>query len=148
MPALPLLPLVLVLVGGAAFATQAPINAALARTLGNGLVAATVSFGVGFASLLALSLLLGAGGAFAGLSRALPWMLVGGTLGAFTVFATLTGVPALGVVTTVAALVLGQLLAATVLDLTGAFGLPVHLLTPQRVLAVLLVAAGLVLSRL
>jgi transporter family-2 protein len=75
-------------------------------------------------------------------------MLAGGALGAFTVFATLTGVPALGVVTTVAALVLGQLLAATALDLSGAFGLPVHALTPQRVLAVLLVAAGVVLSRL
>ncbi len=148
MPTLPLLPLLLVLVGGAAFATQAPINAALARTLGNGLAAAAVSFGVGFASLLALSLLFGASGAFAGLARALPWMLAGGALGAFTVFATLTGVPALGVVTTVAALVLGQLLAATALDLSGAFGLPVHALTPQRVLAVLLVAAGVVLSRL
>ncbi len=148
MPSLPLVPLLLVLVGGAAFATQAPINAALARVLGHGLAAATVSFGVGFAALGLLTLATGAGGALGGLSRAAPWMLVGGGLGAFTVFATLTGVPALGVVTTVAALVLGQLLAAASLDLTGAFGLPVHALTPQRVLAVILVAAGLVLSRL
>ena len=147
MPALPLVPVLLVLIGGAAFATQAPINAALARVLGNGLTAAAVSFGVGFAALLLLSVVTGGVGALAGLGRAAPWMLVGGALGAFTVFSTLTGVPALGVVTTVAALVLGQLLAASLLDMTGAFGLPVHAVTPQRVIAVLLVAAGLVLSR-
>ena len=147
MPALPLIPLLLVLVGGAAFATQAPINAALARVLGNGLTAATVSFGVGFAALLVLTLVTGGSSAFANLFRVAPWMLVGGALGALTVFSTLTGVPALGVVTTVAALVLGQLVAASLLDLTGAFGLPVHAITPQRIAAVVLVAAGLVLSR-
>lgn len=146
MTALPYL--LLVLVGGAAFATQAPINAALSRLLGSGVAAAALSFGVGFAALLALTLATGGGGAYAALGGAAPWMLVGGLLGAFTVFSTLTGVPALGVVTTVAALVLGQLLAATLLDRAGAFGLPVHALTPQRLLAVALVAAGLVLSRL
>lgn len=145
---MPILPLLLVALGGAAFATQAPINAALARTLGAGVASAAVSFGVGFVVLLAATALAGSAGAFAGLTRAAPWMLVGGALGAFTVFATLTGVPRLGVVTTVAALVLGQLLAATVLDRVGAFGLPVHAITPQRLLAIALVAAGLVLSRL
>ena len=147
MPAFPLVAVLLVLIGGAAFATQAPINAALARVLGNGLAAATVSFGVGFAALLLITLVSGGGHAFGGLGRAAPWMLVGGALGAFTVFSTLTGVPALGVVTTVAGLVLGQLLAASLLDLSGAFGLPVHAITPQRVIAVVLVASGLVLSR-
>ena len=90
MPALPLVPLFLVLIGGAAFATQAPINATLARVLGSGLAASAVSFGVGFASLLLLTALTGGGHAFAGLGRAAPWMLVGGLLGAFTVYLVLS----------------------------------------------------------
>jgi bacterial/archaeal transporter family-2 protein len=53
----------------------------------------------------------------------------------------------LGVVTMVAALILGQLLAALALDATGAFGLAVREISPTRVAAVALVAAGLVLSR-
>jgi transporter family-2 protein len=148
MPSFLLLPLALVLAGGVAFATQAPINAALSRTLGNGVAAATVSFGVGFVALLAVMLAMAGPGALIGLSKAPTWQLVGGLLGAFTVFATLTAVSALGVVTTFAALVLGQLLAAAALDVLGAFNLPVHALTWQRVLAVAMVAGGLVLSRL
>jgi bacterial/archaeal transporter family-2 protein len=140
--------LLLVLCGGVAFAVQAPINAALARVLGHGVAAAAVSFGVGFACLLAATLLLAGPGPFAGLSRAAPWMLVGGALGGFVVFTTLTGVPSLGVVTTVAALVAGQMLAALVLDATGAFGAPIHPIGWSRVLAVLMVGGGLVLSRL
>lgn len=127
---------------------QAPINAALSRTLANGVAAATVSFGVGFMVLLAVMLTVAGPSSLVGLSRAPAWQLVGGMLGAFTVFATLTAVPSLGVVTTFAALVLGQLLAAAVLDVVGAFGLPVHALTWQRGLAVAMVAGGLVLSRL
>ena len=127
--------------------SQAPINAALARVLGHGSSAAAVSFGVGFATLLAVSLLWAGPGPLANLGRASPWMLVGGALGAITVFSTLTGVPALGVLTTVAALVLGQLMAALVLDRIGAFGLPVHEITWTRILAILMVVGGLALSR-
>jgi bacterial/archaeal transporter family-2 protein len=45
-------------------------------------------------------------------------------------------------------LILGQMVAALFIDTTGWFGLAVQALTPQRVAAAGLVAAGLVLSRL
>jgi transporter family-2 protein len=48
----------------------------------------------------------------------------------------------------VAALVLGQMGAALILDTTGAFGGSVLAISWQRALAVLLVFSGLVLSRL
>jgi transporter family-2 protein len=52
-----------------------------------------------------------------------------------------------GILTAFAALLLGQLAAALALDASGAFGLPVHPVTPTRVLALALVAGGLLLSR-
>ena len=106
-----------------------------------------ISFGIGFLLLLVL---------VAGRStlpslavvKAVPWWCwTGGALGAFYVWAVLWSVPKLGVVTTFATLILGQLAAALVLDAIGAFGLPVKEITLQRVGAVALVCSGLVLSR-
>jgi bacterial/archaeal transporter family-2 protein len=75
------------------------------------------------------------------------WQLLGGFLGAFYVWAVVWGVPQMGVVTTVAALILGQMTAALVLDRLGLFGLPVQELSVTRLAAAGLVAAGVVLSR-
>lgn len=136
-----------VVAAGVAVATQAPINAALGRTLGGGLPAAAVSFGVGCLVLGGLSLATGQARAFAALREVAPWQLAGGVLGAFFVWASLWGVSRLGAVTVVAALILGQMAAALLLDATGSLGLPVRGLSGTRVLAVALVAAGVALSR-
>jgi transporter family-2 protein len=57
-------------------------------------------------------------------------------------------VPQLGAVSTVAALIFGQVITAMLLDATGAFGLPLHEISWQRIGAALLIFSGLVLSRL
>lgn len=137
-----------VALGGVAIAVQAPINAALGRGLGAAVPAAAVSFGVGFLVLLAVSLVQGQGSAYLKLSQVPAWTLVGGILGAWYVFASVWGVSSLGVVTLVAALVLGQMGAALVIDATGALGMAVREITPTRIAAAGLVLAGLVLSRL
>jgi transporter family-2 protein len=137
-----------VVLGGVAVAVQAPINAALGRGLGAVVPAAAVSFGVGFAVLMALSLLQGLGGSYLKLASMPLWTLAGGILGAWYVFSAIWGVASLGVVTMVAALVLGQMAAAMVIDATGALGMAVREITPQRIAASGLVMAGLVLSRL
>ncbi|MDX5351317.1 MAG: DMT family transporter [Paracoccaceae bacterium] len=137
-----------VALGGVAIAVQAPINAALGRGLGAPVPAAAVSFGVGFLVLLAVSLVQGQGGAYLKLTQVPAWTLVGGLLGAWYVFAAVWGVASLGVVTLVAALVLGQMAAALAIDATGALGMTVREITPTRIAAAGLVMAGLVLSRL
>ena len=137
-----------VVLGGVAVAVQAPINAALGRGLGGAVPAAAVSFGVGFAVLLALSLLQGLGGSYLKLTQVPLWTLAGGLLGAWYVLSAIWGVSSLGVVTMVAALILGQMAAAMVIDATGALGMSVREITPQRIAATGLVMAGLVLSRL
>jgi bacterial/archaeal transporter family-2 protein len=141
------LTILIVIAAGMALSTQAPLNASLARVLGQPVAAAAVSFGVGFAALVAVSLLLGGAAPLSKLSTATWWQLTGGFLGAFYVWAVIWGVPSLGVVTTVAALILGQMAAALVLDATGMFGLPINEIRPTRLMAAGLVAAGLVLSR-
>lgn len=137
-----------VALGGVAIAVQAPINAALGRGLGGPVPAATVSFGVGFLVLLAVSLVQGQGGAYLKLPSVPLWTLAGGLLGAWYVFAAVWGVSTLGVVTLVAALVFGQMAAALMIDATGILGMAVREITPTRIAAAGMVLGGLVLSRL
>ncbi|KIT14196.1 DMT family transporter [Jannaschia aquimarina] len=140
-------PLFLIVLAGGLAAVQAPMNAALGRGLGSGTGAAAVSFGVGFAGLLAVTWAQGDGSALTRIGHVDRRLLLGGLLGAFYVWAILWCVPQLGIVTAVSAMILGQLVVALTMDAAGMFGLPVHQITPQRVLAVALVAGGLVLSR-
>jgi bacterial/archaeal transporter family-2 protein len=139
--------LVAVVLCGTAISRQSPINAALARELGGPVPAVALSFGVGFAVLVAVALLQGQGGAFRTLPEVPAWTLVGGCLGAWFVLSAVWGVSQLGVLTLVAALILGQMTAAMVIDATGALGMEVHAITPNRIAAAGLVLAGLILSR-
>ena len=137
-----------VVLGGVAVAVQAPINAALGRELGAVVPAAAVSFGLGFVVLVAVAAITGQAGAFLKLGAVPGWMLCGGVLGATYVLSATWGVSQLGVVTMVAALVLGQMSAAMVIDVTGILGMAAREISLQRIMAAGLVAAGLVLSRL
>ena len=140
--------LAVVSVGGVAVAVQAPVNSALSRAIGNNLFAATISFGVGFVLLLALSTARGAVPTLGDLRAAPWWAWLGGVLGALYVWSAIYSVPKLGVVTMIATLILGQLVGAIVLDAIGAFGLPVKEIGWQRILAIVRVAGGAILSRL
>ncbi len=133
--------------GGVGIATQAPINAALAKTLGGNITAAAISFGVGFAILLVAALAREGLPETSAIRSAPWWAWIGGALGAIYVWAAISSVGTLGVVTLIAAVILGQLLAALVLDATGAFGLQVQEIGWTRIAAVLLVLCGLILSR-
>ena len=143
------LALLAVMIGGAAIAIQAPINGRLGAHMGDPVLAAAISFGVGFLVLAALAL--GRGGVAEGLAGAggVPWWAwAGGALGAIYVWASVWSVSSLGVVTLVAALIFGQLTAALILDAIGAFGLAVREISWTRLAAIGFVAVGLVLSRL
>ena len=142
-----LLCLLAVALGGAAIATQAPINARLGAQLGDPVAAAAASFLVGFVVLGGLTVLRGLPGAEA-ITAGPWWVWVGGALGAFYVWAAIWSVSTLGVLTLVAALIFGQLMAALILDALGAFGLEQRAISWTRLLAVVFVAAGLVLSRI
>lgn len=116
--------------------------------IGSPVAAATISFGVGFVALLTVTL-------FSSSDLSLPkhdgfnkWLLLGGLLGAFYVWAILWAVPTLGVLTAISAMILGQVLVALALDAFGSFGLPANELSVPRVLGACLVGCGLVLTKL
>ncbi|MDD2867120.1 DMT family transporter [Neomegalonema sp.] len=136
-----------VVLAGACISIQAPINAALGRAVQSPLVAAAISFGVGFALLGLAAVASGDGRGFSTALRQ-DWRLwLGGVLGAFYVWTIVWTLPRMGALTAICALALGQMLAALLLDRLGAFGMPVREITTPRLLAAAMVAGGLALSR-
>lgn len=137
----------LITFAGACIAFQAPLNAALARGVQSPLVAAAISFGLGFLVLTVIALISGEGRNFAYAFTVSKWLLIGGFFGAFYVWSMVWSLPRLGVFTAVAMLAFGQIMAGMMMDKMGAFGMPVHDISLNRILAAALVMGGVVLSR-
>jgi transporter family-2 protein len=127
---------------GGLIALQAPINSTLGRAIGS-LPAASVSFAIGLAALVAITLLVGGGFGRLGEAGNLTWYyLTGGVLGAVYVTTALIAVRTLGAGGVTAATIAGQLTLSMVIDRLGILGLDERGLTPGRVLGVALLAAG------
>jgi transporter family-2 protein len=123
---------------------QAPINSKLGKAAGT-FAAASISFLIGTAILLAITALAGWKVDLASAGK-LPWYyLTGGLLGAAYVTTVLVSVRTLGAGGVTAATIAGQLSTAVVLDRLGAFGLPEKPITAGRVAGVILLAAGVFL---
>ncbi len=133
----------LVIAAGIVIATQAPVNGRLGRQIGT-LQAATVSFLVGTAALIAVTAAFGDGGlgAIGGAHRAPWWALMGGLLGAFYVAVALLTVRTLGATVLTALVVSSQLITAALLDHFGLFGLTRQHFTPLQLLGVVLLMGG------
>jgi transporter family-2 protein len=142
-----LLPILALLGAGSVLAIQAPINAALARGLGDPIVAACVNFLVGFLVLLVVNVLRGSAPQTGAWGITPFWAFVGGALGACYIVSLIWAIPQTGALTAAAATIFAQLAMALILDRLGAFGLPVQEITWQRVAGLALVMAGLLLSR-
>ena len=128
---------------GGFIALQAPINSTLGRAVGSPFAAASISFAVGTAALVAITLLFS--GAFAGVGgvRGLPLIyLAGGLLGAVYVTTALISVRYLGAGAVTAATVTGQLATSLLIDRLGVLGLDQRPLSPSRLLGVVLLVAG------
>jgi bacterial/archaeal transporter family-2 protein len=140
--------LVTLLGAGAGLSVQAPINAVLARAAGGLAMAACISFFLGFLLLAVVTMARGDWPPPETLAQAPWWAWIGGAFGVLYLLSTTWSVPQVGVLTTLAAVILGQLVAAIVLDRIGAFGLPVHEITWPRIAGVAMVAGGLILTRM
>ncbi|MBY4894855.1 DMT family transporter [Rhodobacteraceae bacterium N5(2021)] len=139
--------LALVAIGGACIATQAVVNGRLSTHVGDPVTATAISFIVAAILLSVIVVARGTVPSAAALSTVPWWAWIGGALGAFYVFSTVASVGTLGVLTLMAALIFGQVLTALILDAVGAFGLQVRDISWTRILAVVMVAGGLLLSR-
>jgi len=138
-------PVVATCAAGSLVAMQAPINSKLGKTIGT-FPAASVSFAIGLAVLVAIALLFGGGFGDLGEVRHLSWYyLLGGILGAAYVTTVLLTVRTLGAGGVTAATIAGQLTMSVVLDRLGVLGLAKHGFTAQRVAGIALLAAGVLL---
>jgi transporter family-2 protein len=136
------LPVAATVVAGGLVGMQAPINSMLGKSVGT-FAASSVSFGIGFTVLVAITLL--AGGGFGQLHEAgnLSWYyLTGGLLGAAYVTTVLVTVRSVGAGGVAAATIAGQLTMSVLLDRAGVLGLDQHGLTFPRLAGIALLAAG------
>jgi bacterial/archaeal transporter family-2 protein len=130
---------------GALVAMQAPINSRLGKTVG-GVQAATFSFLVGTAALVAISFILRGGlGSLGNIGNVPWWALIGGLLGAVFVFVALEAVKTLGASGLTAAVIAGQLAMSVVIDRFGLLGIAKTPITLHRVLGLVLLVAGVAL---
>lgn len=111
---------ILALLGGAAVAIQAQINGGLGKKVGV-LEASLISFGIGTLALFFIVLFFGNGNILA-ISTVPKWQLIGGLLGAFYVIIAILVVPKIGVVSTLVAVISGQIIIGAIIDHFGLFG--------------------------
>jgi transporter family-2 protein len=137
--------LILPLVGGALIAAQAPINARLRTALESPVGSAFVSFVIGSAVLFVALAVVGEVPRLGALGGGPWWAYLGGACGAVFVFATLVASPRVGVTATFVAVILGQVLAAALIDRFGWLGVPAVPITVERLAAIGLLGVSLVL---
>lgn len=136
---------------GALTALQARINGTLGAEIGDGFVAAAISFGSGLLILVVLSAVVpqgrrGFGRLVSGIrSRSIPaWMLLGGLAGAVTVASQGLTVATIGVALFTVGFVAGQTTGGLVLDRVGYGPAGVVPVTVRRVVGALLAVGGVV----
>ena len=139
--------LLMALLTGVAIAVQTGVNTQLRSYLQSPIQAVFVSFIVGTVLI---------GGALLVKREAPPlakwvsmpwWMWTGGVLGLFVVSTNILAAPRLGAALLMSLAITGQLTTALILDHYGAFGFPLHPISPARGLGALLLVAGVVLIR-
>ena len=137
---------ILAFVAGLALTIQVGINSTLRRGLGNPTTATLVSFLVGTVGLALFLLLTRATLPTKAAIASVPtWAWFGGLVGAFYVATTVIVGPRLGSATLLALVVLGQLLAALVIDHYGWIGFPEHPISTLRIVGAILLFVGVLL---
>ena len=141
--------LLLTALAGVGLAFQAVINARLSSALGNPLWATVVQVLVGLVLLMiVVGLTRQSLPSATGLSRLPWWIWTGGLLGAAYVLTMIVATrPINNVALMLASVIVGQTLAALLIDHYGWFGLATHRLSAVRVLGVVFLLIGVLLIR-
>ena len=128
------------LIGGLAVGTQAPIAGAMAQRVGGASSSFIVHVGGAVASGL---LLLARRGEGIHQWRELPWYMLGsGVFGLILYLSLSHTIPRVGATAALTLIIVGQLLAGTLIDHFGAFGTPVREIDSSRITGGALLLAG------
>lgn len=132
---------------GVGTALQSGVNSQLRKTINNPLLAAVISFSVGFITILIIFPIFN--------KNAIPsvstlksmewWKWTGGLFGAFFVTTVILTIDRVGSANMTALIVGGQLIMAIILDHYGLLGFNVHQINFWRVLGSLLIVGGVYL---
>jgi bacterial/archaeal transporter family-2 protein len=133
---------------GAGLALQVAMNTRLRGFSAGPVGAALVSFAVGTLALAAVLWALRGPWPGSGLGQAPWWAWAGGLMGALYVLGAVVIAPRVGPGPLLAAVVLGQMSAALLLEHFGWLGTVQHPISVLRVVGVLLIVAGAALVRL
>jgi transporter family-2 protein len=136
----------LVALGGAGLTLQMAWNARLRTSTGSPVLATIISVLV---SLLSLVLLWASGatdrGSIPAFNSLPKWAWFGGVFAVYYLVASLIAIPKLGATTVFSLVIAGQMMAALILDSTGAFGAAQISLSTSRVLGTALLLIGVIL---
>ena len=136
----------IVLLIGFLLAIQGSINTQLTTYLKHPIQGALISFFVGFLALLVLNFIFKTEIPNWGYLKTAPWyVFAGGLLGAIFVSSVIFFIPKIGVTTVLAASIAGQLIAASVIDHFGFFGLDQHPVSMGKIGGIVLLAFGIFL---
>ena len=132
---------------GAILPMQAAINARLAKTAGNPVMAAFISFAVGTIALM-LFLIIAGQFQFRFIPSQSPWWIwTGGILGTFFVAGILLLLPRLGVVLSFSLVLAGQMFTAILFDQFGWMGLAIKEISAGKIIGSILLIIGVILIR-
>ena len=143
-----LLFILLVAGGGAGLALQAAWNARLRTATGSPVLTTIISVVITLVSLI-LVWLSGATprGSVPAFGSVPKWAWFGGIFAGYYLVASLVAIPRLGAAAVFSLVIAGQLLAALVLDSTGAFGVTQISLSPVRLAGAVLLVIGVLLMQ-
>jgi len=139
------LPHLIAILVGASLTVQIGMNATVRDALGSALIATITNFFIGLVALGGLALATGARVVPGSLPSVPAWAWFGGLLGATYVAAATVLGPRLSAAAFLALTLVGQMVAALVVDHYGAIGFPENPVTLWRVIGVVLLIVGVVL---
>ncbi len=135
----------IMLAAGIGIPVLAALNAQLGGRIGSPAAAASVLFVVAFAVAVAVTLATGGTGALAALPRQPAHLFLGGVLVAFYVLSITWVAPRFGIGNAIVCVLLGQMIAASVIDQWGLFGATLRPVTLMRGAGIGLMAIGVLL---
>lgn len=134
--------------GGVAVPFLASISATYGQTINNVYFAALTVCVVAFVSIFTLMLIVGSGvPTKASFQNVEPWHLIGGMFFAIYVVSMTFVAPKIGLGNAIVLVVVAQMFTAVTFDHFGLMGAVMQHITPKRICGLMLLCAGVVLSR-
>ena len=137
----------LMLAAGVGIPILAALNGVLGQRIGSSVAAAVVLFAVAFGTALAVLVLTGAQDALARVPGQPPVLFLGGGLVAFYILSITYVAPRFGLANAILFVLLGQLVSAAVIDVTGLMGSAARPVTPLRLSGLAVMALGVALCQ-